>query len=159
MSGETAILEVDKPDTVGVGNGSLSEDLSNGSTSFEGSVVSSQLLAWDVTSRILLARVPSVPYPVVASHENANKQVTFKAQLTESFHLPCLHGPITCSSLQPTNVKMLRKSVPVSSMAQNVLSSPLGFSSPILSRHVFSSLISLNVRLMIDVAILNLLGH
>ncbi|KAE8747661.1 hypothetical protein FOCC_FOCC005641 [Frankliniella occidentalis] len=39
MSGETAVLEVDKPSPVG--NGSRSSDLSNGSTSFEGSVIAS----------------------------------------------------------------------------------------------------------------------
>lgn len=41
MSGETAVLEVDIPGPVGNGNGSRSEDLSNGSTSFEGSVIAS----------------------------------------------------------------------------------------------------------------------
>lgn len=42
MSGETAVLDVDTP--AQVGNGSKSDDLSNGSTSFEGSVVSVTVL-------------------------------------------------------------------------------------------------------------------
>ncbi|KAJ1522132.1 hypothetical protein ONE63_002443 [Megalurothrips usitatus] len=42
MSGETAVLEVDKPSLIPtISNGSRSEDLSNGSTSFEGSVIAS----------------------------------------------------------------------------------------------------------------------